>query len=263
MADVVKDAGSLRKRLRRLLFQNKRADRPELHREILPMLEQVGHLALIGGAIRDVALRGGDTFRSDLDFVLFDGDNAAFKQLMNVLGAKANRFGGYGLRFARWKIDIWALEDTWARTEGLRRVETIADLVGCTFFNWDAAVYNLRDGTLHTSSDYLSSLRTGFLEINLRSNPNPKGSLVRALRRGRRWNAYFGPELTEFVLSELAKHSWEDLMDVERHAFGNSYIQTFDRNQLAAGLRRPCPLGGRFATKPFGPDPAQLELCLD
>lgn len=262
MPSLAGDYSVLRKRLRRLLFHNKRPDRPELHSVILPMLSEVGSLALIGGAIRDVALRGGENFRSDLDFVMFDGDLAAFHALMVSLNATPNRFGGYGLRFARWKVDIWALENTWAHTAGHKRVETISDLLDCTFFNWDAAIFNLTDCTLHTRKHYLSTLRKRVLEVNLLANPNPKGSLVRALRRGRLWNTYFGERLTEFTREEIRRHSWDELLKIETTAFRHSSLATFDYHQLLENLNRPCWVDGQLVTKPFGADPRQLELDL-
>ncbi|RUV06614.1 hypothetical protein EOD00_20310 [Mesorhizobium sp. M7A.T.Ca.TU.009.01.3.1] len=259
---MASDYSVLRKRLRRLLFQNKRPDRPELHSVILPMLSKVGRLALVGGAIRDIALRGGDNFRSDLDFVLFDGDLTAFNKLMLSLNAVPNRFGGYGVRFARWKVDIWALENTWARTAGHRQVEQISDLVECTFFNWDAAVFDLTDDTLYTRKHYLSTLQKGILEVNLLANPNPKGSLVRALRRGRLWNTYFGEQLTDFTREEIRRHSWDELLRIETTAFRHSSLAAFDYHQLLENLDRQYWLEGQLVTKPFGADPRQLEFDL-
>lgn len=260
MPELATNYSVLKKRLSRLLFHNRRRDKAELNTSILPVLSEVGRLALVGGAIRDVALSGGDKFRSDLDFVVFDGDLQAFYGLMKSLKANPNRFGGYSLRFSRWKIDVWALEDTWARTAGLRSVEHVSDLLNCTFFNWDAAVFVLDEQTLHTRHDYLYVLRKGLLETNLVENPNPKGSLVRALRRARLWNAYFGPELTEFTMREMPKHSWAELLETEARAFRNSVLQSFDYQQLLDNLERHLVVDSIRVTRPFGTDPQQLEL---
>jgi len=83
---------------------------------------------------------------------------------MNDWGAKQNRFGGFGLSFDRWHVDVWALEDTWARTAGLRQVNELRDLIHCTFFDWDAVVYDLETGVLHFKENYFEALKTGFLK---------------------------------------------------------------------------------------------------
>src|SRR5271163_2052172 len=114
MPELVRNTDVLRKRLRRLLGQRKVWS--DLSTILLPQLDQLGSLALIGGAVRDVARAGVRSFKSDLDFVLYDGDVPAFRTLMHSLGARPNRFGGFALRYDRSRVDIWALEDTWART---------------------------------------------------------------------------------------------------------------------------------------------------
>src|SRR5277367_2927527 len=125
MPELVRSTDVLRKRLRRLLGHRK--EWSEFSTSLLPQLKQLGSLALIGGAVRDVARVGVRSFRSDLDLVLYDGDVLAFRTFMLSLGSRPNRFGGFALSYDRWRIDIWALEDTWARTAGLRQVNKLSD----------------------------------------------------------------------------------------------------------------------------------------
>ena len=106
MVSLAPNPAAVRKRVWRLLGHNRRQDRNELTNDILPRLSGVGSIALIGGAVRDVARLGGDRFRSDLDFVVYDEDRDAFHSLMEQLGGRPNRFGGFGLRYSRWRIDV-------------------------------------------------------------------------------------------------------------------------------------------------------------
>src|SRR5271169_5230945 len=161
MTELVRSTDVLRKRLRRLLQH--RREWSEFSTILLPQLKQLGSLALIGGAVRDVARAGVKSFNSDLDFVLYDGDAHAFRTLMHSLGAKPNRFGGFSIRYHRWRVDIWALEDTWARTAGLRQVNRLPDLLDCTFFDWDAILFSLETGAVLTKPAYFTAIEARVL----------------------------------------------------------------------------------------------------
>src|SRR5216684_2517857 len=124
MVEVAATKEVLRKRVRRLLrLDRDNSDPSELRTKILPFLRSLGDAALIGGAIRDVARSGRGGFASDLDFVIYGSSKNSFRDIIASMNAKPNRFGGYALQFHHWKVDVWHLEDTWARTAGLRRVE--------------------------------------------------------------------------------------------------------------------------------------------
>lgn len=239
MVGVAKSPSALRKRLRRLLSAERGAAGTELANVILPALEGVGAVALIGGAVRDVARGGVAAFKSDLDFVVRGSSASTFDRLMTSLAARPNRFGGYGLRFNRWRVDVWRLETTWAHSAGHCQVADFGDLIHSTFFDWDAAVFELATGKLHLADDYLGKLARGVLDLNLRANPNYQGALVRALRRGAMWNVYYGERLSSFALEMLDHWEWDELVELEENAFGWSSLAPVD----PAGLRdrlRPC-----------------------
>jgi hypothetical protein len=147
-----------------------RSTKPEVART-LGQLEQIGHLALVGGAVRDVARVGIERFRSDLDFVFHNGDLQAYVRLMEKLGAARNRFGGYRFDVGRTQVDVWALEHTWAHVAGYRRVGSIEDVLRCTFFDWDAILYDLPTRRIITFESYFNRVRSGVLDINLLENP--------------------------------------------------------------------------------------------
>src|SRR5215213_6961887 len=96
----------LQKRVRRLLEIEGASEQSELRVEVLPFLTSLGSVALIGGAIRDVARAGKRAFSSDLDFVIYGSDRARFVAEMDAQGAVRNRFGGYALSRFAVKVDI-------------------------------------------------------------------------------------------------------------------------------------------------------------
>src|SRR5690242_2799833 len=71
----------LKKRVERLLdIENGGSPSSEVARQILPLLRSLGGgVALIGGAVRDVARVGKYGFASDLDFVIYDTDKCVFR----------------------------------------------------------------------------------------------------------------------------------------------------------------------------------------
>ena len=71
-----------------------------------------GDAYLFGGVLRDLALLGGRGFNSDIDVVV-EGDWTSFKKYLDHLGAYRNKFGGYRLDVASWKVDIWSARETW------------------------------------------------------------------------------------------------------------------------------------------------------
>jgi hypothetical protein len=163
------------KRIKRLLRLDQKHDQSELTLGILPFLGELGSVALIGGAIRDVARAGRQGSSSDLDFVVYGADKTNFATKMKVHGGIKNKFGGYGLPHFRWKVDVWHIDDTWAKTAGLVPVAAPADLLNCTFFDWDSVIYEIHTGKLLAHPDHLDRLHSNVMDIRLEENPNPKG----------------------------------------------------------------------------------------
>jgi hypothetical protein len=205
--------------MRRLLES---ADKPTAG--VMSELWRIGKLAVFGGAVRDVARRGVAAFRSDFDLVVYDSDRANFLQLMASLDARSNKFGGYRIPLPSWHVDVWMLEDTWANTAGHQQVSSIADLVNCTFFTCDAAVFDIQSGVVFFSEDYLEELRRGWIELNLLENPNPTGALIRAIRRAILWRGTFGPRLQDFVARQLSVEDWSTLVRIDAEAFSRNPI---------------------------------------
>lgn len=263
--DRAKSRDILLKRVRRLLDLDR--ERTELRTQILPFLDSLGSVALIGGAIRDVARAGKRRFSSDYDFVIYGSDRGRFIAQMEECRGIRNRFGGYALNRFSTKIDLWHIEDTWAHTAGHAYVSGPADLLRCTFFDWDSVVYDLASGRLIVGDDYFERLRLNIMDIRLEVNPNPIGSLVRALRRAALWHVRFGPRLTSFSQRLLNEVAWEQVVDLDMRAFALPVLYRVDRETLLRRLELPDPSPVGDVTWPIPetevPPREQLALPLD
>lgn len=222
------------KRVKRLLDLHR--EKTELRTAVLPFLESLGRVALIGGAIRDVARAGKRNFSSDYDFVVYESEKSRFVEYMERSQGVRNRFGGYALKCFNVKVDVWHIEDTWAHTEGYRHVSRPEDLIYCTFFDWDSVVYDVSARRLILPDDYFDRLLSNVMDIRLEPNPNPIGSLVRALRRAALWNVYFGPRLTEFAKHHLLECEWRDIVELDARAFARPVLFREDRSKIFEGL---------------------------
>ncbi len=233
----VETPAALIKRIRRLLrLDQPHGDQNELSLKVLPFLHSLGSVALIGGAIRDVARAGKRAFASDLDFVVYDTDRIAFAERMQSCGGVQNKFGGYALKHFRCRVDLWHIEDTWAKTAGHVDVVRPHDLLRCTFFDWDSAIYELGTGKLTMAEGYLDRLRLNVMDLCLEPNPNHAGALVRALRRAAQWNVRFGARLSVFAARMLRETTWSELVALDMRAFPRPVLRYLDRADLLARL---------------------------
>jgi hypothetical protein len=248
--DVPKNSTALKKRVTRLLRLDGSNNSDPIIREIIPTLKETGHIALIGGAIRDLAMAGRRGFKSDLDFVAYGKSRSDFSRTMNKLGGCQNSFGGYGLQFGVWKVDIWHLQDTWAKVKGIKKVDNLDDLLECTFFDWDSIVFDIDSNKLLHSRYYLNRLKMKIIDIKLEHNPNPRGSLIRSIRRAAIYDARFGPRLTRFAISELSKYSWDSLVDIDSSAFTTPILRYLDRERIHERLNIVEVVGNIRTTRP-------------
>lgn len=191
---------ALKRRLDRYFWGNASGEMAFLRRMLDEKFAEFNRIAVVGGLVRDFAYEGRSGFRSDLDLVI-DAPQESVAKLAASLNATSNRFGGFGCKHGPWKIDFWALETTWARRHV--RVESLEDIVSCTFFDWDAIAYDLNGKRLICPENYLGRIRGKTLDINLLPNPSPLGNLVRAVRRLMIWEVQAGPSLRKFISEHL------------------------------------------------------------
>ena len=199
--------------------------------------DSVGPAAIVGGLVRDLAMKGTAGFRSDIDLVI-DAPVDRVDRLATSLAATPNRFGGYSAVTPHWKIDFWALSNTWAAAVGLVEVRSFADMVDTTFFDCDAICYETqRPRRMHAIDGYLEGLRDRRLEINLLPNPSIDGNLLRAARRLLLWGFQPGERLRAFIARELNEESYGRMADVEGRLYQNPILDTFGTaRRLASAL---------------------------
>ncbi len=212
---VAPDRRALKRRLDSFFVTNRTGEMVALRAVLAARFHDFQRVAVIGGLVRDFAREGRTGFRSDVDLVI-EAPASQVQALALELKAVANRFGGYGFRDGPWRIDFWALETTWAARHAGVRLTCLEDVLRCTFFDWDAAAYDLKTRRVLCSDDYLERMRQGVLDINLRDSPSPRGNLLRAIRRLALWRARPGPGLRSFIDQHLDDAMFQELQIYER-----------------------------------------------
>lgn len=193
---------ALKKRLDRYFWSNNTGEMLFLRQLLEKHFMAFDRIAVIGGLVRDFAHEGRSGFHSDIDLVI-DAPQEHVAELAALLNATPNRFGGFCSKQRPWKIDFWALETTWACRHQHVSIESLEDIISCTFFDWDAIAYDLKKHKLICSENYLNQIRSKTLDINLLPNPSPLGNLVRAVRRLMIWKARPGRMLKQFICEYL------------------------------------------------------------
>ncbi len=242
---------ALKRRLDRYFWANDTGEMIFLRQVLKDRFTAFDRVAVIGGLVRDFAHEGRTGFRSDLDLVI-DAPADHVAALAAALSATSNRFGGFGCKLGPWKIDFWALETTWAHRHV--PVQTLEDIVACTFFDWDAIAYDLKKRRLICSENYLDHIRKKTLDINLLPNPSPMGNLVRAVRRLVGWKVQAGPSLRHFISEHLDEAALRFMHAKETELYASPVSTrwtTADEARVA------------LLSTDVGTDEAQLELRLD
>ncbi len=228
--------------------------------EFARTLSELGEVVVIGGCLRELLLSGNRTFTSDVDFVVDPRSMADFERLVISLRGQRNRFGGYGIQLTRWKVDVWPLERTWAAVHGHASVNSLSDLTGVTFFDWDAITYSISERRLTATPSYFERVRSRVIDINLCHSPNPSGNAVRAIRYAYRWDAALGPGLAEYVARRIHDDGWSALVAAERGKFPGPILQGLNEATLLRALKTGC---GSAAPVMLPMKPVQPELPLD
>jgi hypothetical protein len=212
------DAGALRKRVVRFVSKEL-AVLPPFH-ELTRLAKSFGPIAIFGGLIRDLALGRSRDFSSDVDVVVKDMPVEVLARYLAPYNALRNSFGGFRVQLGRWVFDLWTFETTWAFAKGFVQGRELSDLLRTTFFNWDAALFELTEEQLIVSPTYFAELDARFLAINLRQTPNEFGAAVRALRLIAEGGVMVAPSLAEFLYSQIAAHGIEDIVAADLKRVG-------------------------------------------
>lgn len=183
-----------------------------------------GDVYLFGGVLRDLALLGGKGFSSDIDVVV-EGDWGSCTRYLEHLHAKKNKFGGYRLEVASWKVDIWNARETWAISHGLVQYKGIASLTETTVLNWDAILMNWRTRAFIFRDCYLDNIKERHLDVVLEQNPNPAGMAMRVFRHLCLKEALsITPKAIIYLANCTALYSLQTLSEREIKSYGRSII---------------------------------------
>lgn len=221
---IVKDFSALKKRIGRFL-NSKKFERDEVF-DLMELSQKLGRVAIFGGMLRDLCIGGNRFFDSDVDLVFEQHDKGNLESLLKEYNYKLNAFGGYRIQLKKWHVDIWKIENTWAFKNNLVKLDGFESLTKTTFFNWDAIVYEVDSGDIHSSDNYLLNLHERYLDINLIDNPNHLSSVVRTLRMLIKLNAKLSPSLRDYVLSNMEKYNSDVIIAYENKKYWKATLSS-------------------------------------
>lgn len=223
--DLSKNRSALTKKLKRF-FGGKSGGRREVT-DFVSNLSKTHDVLVFGGLIRDLCLGGVKLFRSDLDLVVRSEDWEQLRERLIERGATVNKFGGLRLQVSRWLIDAWNIEETWAFKAGLVELKSNESLLKTTYFNWDAAFYNISENTLCSNDVYFEDISNKILRVNLEETPNQFGSLIRALRLIVKYQAKTSHTLSSIISRGLFENDNESIITYEKLHFSYPLLSEF------------------------------------
>ncbi|TWD54265.1 hypothetical protein FB480_103174 [Agrobacterium vitis] len=252
---IARDEKILKRRVDDYLWYDKSPTVRALRIVLNKHFSDFDNVSIFGGMVRDLARDGKAGFRSDIDLVI-DAPAEDVKALSKRMNAKPNIFGGYGFATERWKIDFWALETSWALRAGHITASNNDDLLKGTFFDWDAAMYDIKKRRLSVEDGYCEKLNSRMLGINLIATPSSVANAVRAIKRIISWDLRPSNTLLDFIDKVISMEGIEIVAACERRKYGTSicakYKSREDLLDSISGLKNEATVGGG--------SPRQLEL---
>ncbi|EHH03922.1 hypothetical protein ATCR1_19631 [Agrobacterium tumefaciens CCNWGS0286] len=225
---------------------------------LVDILSGAGDSAIFGGLPRDFAREGRNAFNSDVDVVV-DASPDMLDTLLAALGGHRNRFGGYRLKYGRFDFDVWALQSTWAVSNGYVAAHSLNDLIKTTFFDCDAVLFHCRTLEITSSDRFWTSIKHGIVDINLEANPHYIGTLARTLRILLDWRQDLGPKLTSYLVEGMARNGGEIVDYVARNGLGRCLAAGSDPNAVILEIckhvagRSSCNCLVKFNPLHYGP----------
>jgi hypothetical protein len=223
VSEIAKNKEILTKRIRRFF-----EDVPDERKPLLLFMESLeesgAEIFIFGGLIRDLCLKGGALFKSDVDIVIRLNERTAFEKYLSNLNYEKNKFGGYRIRVANWQVDLWEFKNTWAFTQGFVEPLNIGSLFETTFFNWDASFYDFNKQKLCCPPNYFSDISSKTLDMNLEYNPNEYSVFIRSLRLISKESACTGKKLSEFIVKHMKNTCDSEILNYEKKHFNSLYL---------------------------------------
>jgi hypothetical protein len=247
----------VKRRMDEYLWWEKSAANVRLRSVLRKHFLDFDRVAIVGGMVRDIARAGKRGFHSDIDLVV-EAPAEAVTELAIRNGARRNQFGGYSFSEDGWKLDFWALETTWAAREGHVQVRSLEDITQCTFFDWDAILYDLKARKVICSESYLDRVHRKTMDISLLANPSYLGNLYRAVHRILAWDLQPGPKLTAFIDEHLDDDGFQSIVQEESKRCKRAFLNSFgdartlhryltcsdDRKQISTAYAKQMSLPG-------------------
>ena len=178
---------------------------------------------LFGGVLRDIALFGIRDFDSDIDIVCTWADDH-LREAVSRFAPENNGFGGFRIRTARWTVDLWRAQNTWAFRRGIVQYHSVESLLRTTITNWESILYRLESGRVLCPPNYFDDLSRGYIDIVLGQNPNPLGMSVRLMRLyAEKQATVFSSQATTLLSAAMSRYTFEELSLYE----GEHYVKRF------------------------------------
>ena len=222
----------IRERVRKFM---QRTDTRDLNLLVQNLEDRGCRVALFGGTIRDLMLQRAPRYPRDIDLVVEAEDVDRFLPLLMQAVVRRTRFGGFHLYMSRYMVDVWCLRDTW----GFRHIAeppTFSTLPLTTFLNAEAIAVELNSSTSSGKgvfdSGFMSAVSNRTLEINLAENPYPELCAVRSVYLARRTGFRLGSRLSDFIRMVLVNSSFDSLLRVQQHHYGNVILNRADLQRL-------------------------------
>lgn len=196
----------VKKSVRRYL-DHQSGERNQLRRTLEHISTSLDDSIIFGGMIREFGLGNSRTFKSDIDIVSRSNSSEIYSAIKKY-DPKINKFGGYRFLVGMQLFDIWSFENTWAFQKGLVDGALTSDIFKTTFFNLDAAAFNLKTKELFYSSDYIEALKTRTLDLNLKENPSPTGMARRAVKMVIENELSVSRRLGEYIIENIDRDNF-------------------------------------------------------
>lgn len=230
MTSTAAKSEDLRRRVIR--FLDREYDRDPALVALLNSLKSSNQVYIFGGLVRDIALNGITSKKSDIDLV-FTGSKLNIESAVSDYEVNVNKFGGYRLNTKHWQVDIWKASESWAFRNTHCTYKNIESLLDTTITNWDSILFDLQTKRVIARNSYFSEITRGYLDLVLSQNPNKIGMNVKLFRA---LSDYRVRSVSLAVSSEvreaLKAFGLDQILDYERNHYKSSRIDPLVIEQL-------------------------------